>query len=88
MSLVGLSGVSNDNTNENNSMGSTLTDIFDSVLKAAPGIITATKPQPDYGGGSYQYQPTQQTASTGISTNTILLFAVAGLGIYFLTKKK
>ena len=90
MSLVGLSGVSNDNTNENNSMGSTLTDIFDSVLKAAPGIITATKPQPDYGygGGSYQYQPTQQTASTGISTNTILLFAVAGLGIYFLTRKK
>jgi hypothetical protein len=84
MALVGLSGVGN--TNE--AMGSTLTDIFDSVLKAAPGIITATKPQPNYGGGSYQYQPTQQTASTGMSTNTILLLAVAGLGIYFLTKKK
>jgi hypothetical protein len=84
MALVGLSGVGN--TNE--AMGSTLTDIFDSVLKAAPGIITATKPQPSYGGGSYQYQPTQQTASTGISTNTILLLAVAGLGVYFLTKKR
>lgn len=85
MSLVGLSGV---NSTQNEGVGSTLTDIFDSVLKAAPGIITATKPQPDYGGGSYQYQPMQQTASTGISTNTILLIAVAGLGFYFLTKKK
>jgi hypothetical protein len=85
MSLVGLSGVG---YTQNEGVGSTLTDIFDSVLKAAPGIITATKPQPSYGGGSYQYQPTQQTASTGISTNTILLFAVAGLGIYFLTRKK
>jgi len=85
MSLVGLSGV---NSTQNEGVGSTLTDIFDSVLKAAPGIITATKPQPDYGGGSYQYQPMQQTANTGISTNTILLIAVAGLGFYFLTKKK
>ena len=85
MSLVGLSGVG---YTQNEGVGSTLTDIFDSVLKAAPGIITATKPQSDYGSGSYQYQPTQQTASTGISTNTILLFAVAGLGIYFLTRKK
>ena len=87
MALVGLSGV---DSTQNEGVGSTLTDIFDSVLKAAPGIITATKGTPDYGygGGSYQYQPTQQTASTGFSTNTILLIAVAGLGFYFLTKKK
>jgi hypothetical protein len=86
MSLVGLSGVG---STQNKGVGSTLTDIFDSVLRAAPGIITATKPQPSFDDRSYyQTQPTQQTASTGISTNTILLFAVAGLGIYFLTKKK
>jgi hypothetical protein len=86
MSLVGLSGVS---STQNEGVGSTITDIFDSVLKAAPGIITATRPTPSFdNSGYYQYQPTQQTASTGISTNTILLFAVAGLGIYFLTKKK
>jgi hypothetical protein len=86
MSLVGLSGVG---STQNEGVGSTLTDIFDSVLRAAPGIITATKPQPSFDDrGYYQTQPTQQTASTGISTNTILLFAVAGLGIYFLTKKK
>ena len=85
MSLVGLSGI---DSTQNEGVGSTLTDILDSVLKATPGIITATKPQPDYGGGSYQYQPTQQTANTGISTNTILLLAVAGFGIYFLTRKK
>lgn len=87
MALVGLSGV---DSTQNEGVGSTLTDIFDSVLKAAPGIITATKGTPDYGygSGSYQYQPTQQTANTGFSTNTILLIAVAGLGFYFLTKKK
>lgn len=86
MSLVGLSGV---NSTQSQGVGSTLTDIFDSVLKAAPGIITATRPTPSFDDRGYsQYQPTQQPASTGISTNTILLFAVAGLGIYFLTKKK
>jgi hypothetical protein len=87
MSLVGLSGVGS--TINNEGLGSTLTDVLDSVLKATPGIITATKPTPSYyGGGTSMYQPTQSTASTGISTNTILLLAVAGLGIYFLTKKK
>jgi hypothetical protein len=87
MSLVGLSGVGS-----HSKVGSTLTDVLDSVLKAAPGIITATKPTPTYGayGGSsqYSYPTTQTSASTGMSTNTILLLAVAGLGIYFLTKKK
>ena len=28
------------------------------------------------------------TSTTGISTNTLLLVAAAGLGIYFFTKKK
>jgi len=86
MSLVGLSGVYD---NSNDSMGSTFTDIFEKVLNKTPEIITAIKPgQPSYGGGYSQYQPTQQSASTGMSTNTILLLAVAGLGIYFLTKKR
>jgi hypothetical protein len=85
MSLVGLSGINNEG------VGSTLTDVFDSVLKAAPGIITATKGTPNnYSGGgvSQKYTPPQPTPSTGINTNTILLLAVAGLGIYFLTKKR
>jgi hypothetical protein len=86
MSLVGLSGVGV----TNKAIGSTLTDVLDSVLKAAPGIITATKPTPSYGGGSsqYSYPTTQTTASTGFSTSTLLLLAAAGLGIYFLTKKR
>jgi len=93
MSLVGLSGVSNDNTNENNIIGSTLTDIFDSVLKATPGIITATKGGMPSGGFSsgnqYKYiPPAPLSEDKSMSTNTILLFAVAGLGIYFLTRKK
>ena len=88
MSLVGLSGVG---ATQNEGVGSTLTDVLDSVLKAAPGIITATKPTPNYYGGGtsqYSYPTTQTSASTGMSTNTILLLAVAGLGIYFLTKKR
>jgi len=88
MSLVGLSGVG---AAQNEGVGSTLTDVLDSVLKAAPGIITATKPTPSYYGGGtsqYSYPTTQTSASTGFSTNTILLLAVAGLGIYFLTKKR
>jgi len=88
MSLVGLSGVY-ENSNDNDQIGSTFTDIFEKVLNKAPEIITATKGSPSYSGGGYsQYQPTQQTTSTGMSTNTILLLAVAGLGIYFLTKKR
>jgi hypothetical protein len=85
MALVGLSGV---NPQQNESVGSTITDIFDSVLRSTPDIIRATQPQNDFRGGGYQqYQPVQQTAP-GISTNTILLLAVAGVGIYFLTRKK
>jgi hypothetical protein len=86
MSLVGLSGV---DPQPEQSRGNTITDIFDQVLRAAPGIITATRPTPNFNQGGYQqYQPMQQTASTGISTNTILLLAAAGVGIYFLTRKR
>jgi len=87
MSLVGLSGVGG---TDKDYIGSTLTDVFDSVLKAAPGIITATKGPSNYSGGgvSQKYTPPPSAPSTGISTNYILLLAVAGLGIYFLTKKK
>jgi hypothetical protein len=81
MALVALSGVNNE------AMGSTLTDILDSVLKAAPSIITATQPVPNFGGGSVAtYQA--PAPSTGISTNTLLLLAAAGIGIYFFTKKR
>jgi hypothetical protein len=85
MALVGLSGVS---TTQNEGVGSTLTDILDSVFKSAPDIIRATQPQPDFRGGDVQFQPQQQVQSTGFGGNTILLLAVAGLGIYFLTRKK
>jgi hypothetical protein len=81
MALVALSGVNN------NQVGSTLTDILDSVLKAAPSIITATQPVPNFGGGSaVTYQA--PAPSTGISTNTLLLIAAAGIGFYFFTKKR
>jgi len=88
MALVGLSGV---NTQQNKAVGSTITDIFDSLFRSAPGIIEATRPQNDFRGGGfpqYQQQQVQQRTAPGISTNTILLLAVAGVGIYFLTRKK
>jgi len=88
MALVGLSGV---NTQQNKAVGSTITDIFDSLFRSAPGIIEATRPGNDYRGGGfpqYQQQQVQQRTAPGISTNTILLLAVAGVGIYFLTRKK
>lgn len=88
MSLVGLSGL---NSNNSDGIGNTLTDVLDSVLKATPGIITATKGSPsNYSGGgvSQKYTAPTSTPNTGISTNYILLLVAAGLGFYFLTKKK
>jgi len=61
---------------------------FGSLLKAAPSLIQATKPQPTYGYGYPVTTVKPATPSTGISTNTLLLVAAAGLGIYFFTKKK
>jgi hypothetical protein len=85
MSLVGLSGV---NPQQKQAVGNTITDIFNSVLKATPDIITATKgTQVQRGGVSNQYMPPPKQSS-GFSTNTLLLLAAAGLGIYFLVKRK
>jgi len=87
MALVALSGINDQ------AIGSTLTDILDSVLKAAPSIITAAQPTPSYYGGGanspqYSYPTTKTSTTTGISTNTLLLLAAAGIGIYFFTKKR
>ena len=91
MSLVGLSGVDSHADHYNSEgIGSTFTDILDTIVKGAPDIIRATQPTtPGFNEGG-QYFPTTTSTPTrgGFSTNTILLLAVAGLGIYFLTKKK
>ena len=71
---------------------SSTTDWWSTILKSAPSIITALNPAP----ARSQYYPTSggyvsttaQTASTGISTNTVLLLGAAGLAAYFLLKKK
>jgi hypothetical protein len=68
------------------------TDWWSTILKSAPSIITALNPAP----ARSQYYPTSggyvsttaQPASTGISTNTVLLLGAAGLAAYFLLKKK
>lgn len=69
------------------------TDWWSSILKSAPSIITALNPTPArsqvYNPTTGQYvTATAQPASTGISTNTILLLGAAGLAAYFLLKKK
>jgi len=93
MALVAMSGIGKKMGADNTSSFSW----FDSILNAAPGIIKAL-PGSQSSGGAYPpynqysgygqqpvYQPTQ---SAGISTNTILLVAGAGLAAYFLLKKK
>ena len=69
------------------------TNIFTSLLQVTPSLIKASQPTPTYyGGGStptqYDYAKLKTSSSTGISTNTLLLIAAAGLGVYFFTKKK
>lgn len=95
MALVAMSGIPN-------VMGADTTDSgnpswLDSLLNAAPGIIKALPgSQPSGGGyqqpynqyGGYGQPPYQPTQSSGISTNTILLVAGAGLAAYLLLKKK
>jgi len=70
------------------SSGFDFTSIFGSLLKAAPSLIQAAKPQPTYAYGTPVTTVKPATPSTGISTNTLLLVAAAGLGIYFFTRKK
>ena len=90
MALVALSGIGDMSTDTStSSTGGWL----DSILNAAPSIIRAfPQSQPQYSPyGNYGGYPTQyaqpQPAKTGISTNTLLMIGVVGLGVYFLTKK-
>jgi hypothetical protein len=64
------------------------TNIFNSLLKATPSLIKATQPTPTYGYGVTPPSLKPKAASTGISTNTLLLIAAAGIGVYFFTRKK
>ena len=91
MALVALSGVGDPQ------ITTTGGNWWETILNSAPSIISAFNPQPTYGGGAYQTQYgsygtpstyTSQPASTGISTNTLLLVGVGGLALYFILKKK
>lgn len=96
MALVGLSGIDNandqmgyqDSSNQNGRMGDIdWGNIISTAFSAAPGIINATK-----GGGgivNYQAPPKQPipAASTGISTNTMLLIGAGAIALIFLLKK-
>lgn len=64
------------------------TNIFTNLLQAVPSVIKATQPTPTYGYGTTPTTVQPRTASTGISTNTLLLIAAAGIGVYFFTKKR
>lgn len=74
--------------------GSTGTSWWESILKVIPAVAPVlTQKQPVYGqfpttGAGYSQYPTGQTQSSGINTNTILILGIAGLGAYFLLKKK
>jgi len=60
-------------------------NIFKSVIEIVPQVI------PQRGGGQQQNFPTSnipQQQNTGISTNTLLLFGVGGLILYFVLRKK
>jgi len=70
------------------STGFDWTNIFTSLLKATPSLIKATQPTPTYGYGVTPTSLQPKAATTGISTNTLLLIAAAGIGVYFFTRKK
>ena len=61
-------------------------NIFGKLIDTTGKVIQQQQQPTSSGGGGYQY-PTQ-TASTGISTTTLLLVAGAGLGLYFILRKK
>ena len=77
-----------DTTAPTPSSGFDWTNIFGSLLNAAPSLIKATQPTPVYSYGTPVTTAKPATATTGISTNTLLLIAAAGLGVYFYTRKK
>jgi len=58
-------------------------NIFGKLIETAPQFL----PQ---GGGQQTYfpQPNLPQQSTGLSTNTLLLFGVGGLALYFILRKK
>ena len=60
-------------------------NIFGKLVDTGASLITQNN-QPSYGGGQYQMQ--QATASTGISTNTLLMIGAYGLVAYLIFRKK
>ena len=98
MALVGLSGTNMGLMNpdyeqatimtQGEGVGATnWTNVLDTILKAAPSVITATQGQPSV---SPSYLPMQQTQSsnTGISTNTLLMIGGVGLLAFLLLRRK
>jgi hypothetical protein len=64
------------------------TNIFTNLLQAVPNVIRATQPTPNFQSGTMPTTVQPRTASTGLNTNTLLLIAAAGIGVYFFTKKR
>jgi hypothetical protein len=64
------------------------TNIFTNLLQAVPNVIRATQPTPNFGNNLQPTTVQPRTASTGLNTNTLLLIAAAGIGVYFFTKKR
>jgi hypothetical protein len=83
MALVGLSGIEN----QNDQIGAIdWSNLLNTVLEQAPNIIKATSGQP---GGGYPIStpPPMQTASKGISTQTMLLVGAGALALILLLRK-
>jgi hypothetical protein len=72
-------------TEPKSSGGLDWTNIFGKLIDTTGKVLSQNQPTGG-GGGGYQY-PTQ-TTSTGISTSTLLLVGAAGLGLYFILRKK
>jgi hypothetical protein len=64
------------------------TNIFTNLLQAVPNVIRATQPTPNFQSGTMPTTVQPRSASTGLNTNTLLLIAAAGIGVYFFTKKR
>lgn len=87
MALVAMSGIESNNT-----IGESR-NWWEVLVEGAPSIISASTGSTGGGsGGGSRFetypQPSMQSQSTGISTNTVLLIGAAGLAAYFLLKKK